>query len=128
MLVRILSYVQKMGWQTTLNTWVRVLLVHLFTIRRFVPQVFLKEFGAFVDAVHGCSTALRVGSTPIATARSHVVWPRSQQSCDLTRVSGRRGERTASAKTVATMELTSILFVVLGWETARCRVLRDSGE
>lgn len=92
MLVRILSCVQKMGWQTTLNTWVRVLLVHLFTPRRVVPQVFLKEFGAFVDAVHGWSTVLRVGGTPIAIARSHVAWPGSQQFCDLTQVSCKRIE------------------------------------
>jgi hypothetical protein len=48
-IVRILWLLQEMGWQTTLDLWIRTLLVHLVRQRRRVVQELLKDFGIFVD-------------------------------------------------------------------------------
>lgn len=112
--MRILSHLQEMGWQTTMDTRVRVLLVHFLTRRRLILQVLLKKFRVFVDAVHGCSTALHIGGTPTAIVRSHhVACPRSQQFCDVSQVSCKCVERTASAPTEARIGPTLIVLLFL---------------
>lgn len=128
LLGRILPRVQQMGWQTALNTRKRVLSVQFFRLRRSGLQIFLKELGVFIDAVHGCTTTQRIGSAPTAIARSHhVVRPTSEQFCGSSQVSRRCVETMALAMTEGMIGPTLVCFVACAWlETTRYEMFRDS--
>lgn len=110
--MRFLPRLQEMGWETTLDTWARVFLVHFLRRRRSLLQIFLKASGVFVDAIHGCSTTLRIGSAPSAIVSSHhVACLSSQQFCDLSQVSCRCVGKTASVPTEAAIEPTLVILL-----------------